>query len=1194
MSSPMDWKPNTPPTDQITSRGGQSVSPLARGSARQESTGLTARTSPKRDFADFDDGQRAANDSDTIMGGTSPEAFNHDGSPKYRLRLLAAKAKNATTNRVTAARPPLDTWGGPDFQRFGAAALSASSRLGLAGKSALPKWEFAPPTSPARAESSLATWQQPFDPDFGPPQSPAFVAARRPSNDSLEPVALVEVAPFQHQVIQIAPHEDVHPFVVASKRLFSFSLQSAVRVFNATYTAGSFAAYYGHRAATSEFARQASGHLVRGAIAVGQVVSQTVETGAERAKRRAVEIVGSGRDYQVPFHVPFIQTVRNACRRTKSPRRRPRSPRIGMTSASIALQDTKSLSTPSSSVTMQDTPPDSPSHGSPVLALMSGALPAPPSPDSEQDPFLDPPSHVSLFQNLMSYVLPARPAPVLPTRSQLVIRRPRQNVTPKTPYERPRSRTDPTPTKYKTPRQSPGTPAAGYMTASPDQRQALRSLYPSTGFPYFALNNSEQPNPSDIEMQDKNPMGTQSRVPLTENASQNNGGRTISAQNDQPKGKNLAVKKDVQNNAGCSDESHSDENSDRHDDGDNDPPNNRGRSTQSHSYGGSGSHHGGENDASNNSGGSDESRMNQSSDSLHDGDNDRSNNPGSSDESHSDESRGSHQHHGENQGSTDTTSEERRNVVPGGPPSPHVTEAVDGPAPAVNPHGDDDTLDSSLTELPDESSDGLFPQTPSPSKRVQWADNSPSGQPLSHFKRYVKGEAIGYHQSSTPVVASEDHSYAAQVLNASSSPLAAQMAALEETTLLGEQLSSLSMKTRSGRQLQEKREKEAEEARKTKEAKEKAEKEAAERAEAAELRSIRFSRVLPDQKVIRPLPAMWSQKVRDALGHRGHRDLAWTSTGQAITRHDMGTLLPGPGDHPDGWLNDEIINAYLQAVVDYGLQESGSDNLGRTSRNRGVIPKFHAFNSFFYSKIRDSGPGSVERWSKRANIQNENLLSVERVFIPVHQLAHWTLLVVSPKARTIEYFDSLNGDNTVFVKNAKKWLANELRERFVEEEWIVGDGESPNQLNTVDCGVFAVTTAKMIALGINPLAYHQRDIVQQRRRMVAELLNGGFSGDFSPAKMFEGVDEKDEEEDEEVASEEDEEDDEEDDDDEDEDGEGDEDEDEEEEDDQNDDQIEDEGEDLDNDEDENDDQGEDGPIVEDDEDDSDIIEIVEV
>ena len=297
--------------------------------------------------------------------------------------------------------------------------------------------------------------------------------------------------------------------------------------------------------------------------------------------------------------------------------------------------------------------------------------------------------------------------------------------------------------------------------------------------------------------------------------------------------------------------------------------------------------------------------------------------------------------------------------------------------------------------------------------------------------------------------------------------------------------------------------------------KEKADEEARLAKEAEEERERQSVREIPVEKVIQPLTADWEAKVEAAMATQRNHVLAKTSTGTSLTRKDFGTLFPQPGKDPaSGWLNDEIIMAYLQAVVDYGRDISDYKD--------GDVPKYHAFNTFFFKNIRDKGVQSVKRWATRAKIGGKNLDSVEHVFIPVHSGAHWTLLIVSPIARTIEYYDSMGGAGVPFTKAAREWLKQEMGKSYKDEEWIVvlPEGGGPQQSNGSDCGVFTVTTAKMVLLGIDPAAYSCEDIPLQRKRMVAELMNGGFTEDFEPRFTFE-VGEEEEEPSDEGATEED-------------------------------------------------------------------------
>ncbi|KAA6407594.1 MAG: Ulp1 protease family [Lasallia pustulata] len=279
-----------------------------------------------------------------------------------------------------------------------------------------------------------------------------------------------------------------------------------------------------------------------------------------------------------------------------------------------------------------------------------------------------------------------------------------------------------------------------------------------------------------------------------------------------------------------------------------------------------------------------------------------------------------------------------------------------------------------------------------------------------------------------------------------------------------------------------------------KEAEEKAFKARAEeeaRKKAEEERQKKLTRRVPTEKVIQPLSSEWEEKVSKTMALADGQVVAVTSTGTKLLRGDLGTLLPQAGrDSASGWLNDEIITAYLQAVVDHGLATTGF--------KKGQTPKYYAFNTFFYTNIRDKGPDSVKRWASKARIGGKNLENVERIFIPVHEGSHWTLLVVSPVLKTIEYFDSLGGAPDRYVANTKAWLAQEMGRAWKEADWEVIDSTSPLQNNGKDCGVFTVTTAKMVVLGVDPMAYGCEDIPLQRKRMVAELIHGGFTKEFEP------------------------------------------------------------------------------------------------
>ncbi|CEJ58400.1 hypothetical protein PMG11_07057 [Penicillium brasilianum] len=248
----------------------------------------------------------------------------------------------------------------------------------------------------------------------------------------------------------------------------------------------------------------------------------------------------------------------------------------------------------------------------------------------------------------------------------------------------------------------------------------------------------------------------------------------------------------------------------------------------------------------------------------------------------------------------------------------------------------------------------------------------------------------------------------------------------------------------------------------------------------------RPARVIPRGPAVRPLSRDWMMKVSEAMRTLQGYPVAKSPSGDDLYQRDIATCIK-----PLAWLNDEIINAYLTVLVQYLRQSTGNT----ASNDR---PKFHAFNTFFYSTLRDKGYQGVRRWANRAKIGGEALLDVDTVFIPVHQASHWTLMVVRPMDRTIEYFDSLGARGAREVEVIKKWLHGELGDKFDPEEWTFLPSVSSQQDNMSDCGVFLLVNAKAIALGIEPTAFGASDTVDLRMKIVAELMNGGLHGPFCP------------------------------------------------------------------------------------------------
>ena len=228
---------------------------------------------------------------------------------------------------------------------------------------------------------------------------------------------------------------------------------------------------------------------------------------------------------------------------------------------------------------------------------------------------------------------------------------------------------------------------------------------------------------------------------------------------------------------------------------------------------------------------------------------------------------------------------------------------------------------------------------------------------------------------------------------------------------------------------------------------------------------------------ITTLTEEWEGRVQKGL-KVGHPPEYKASDFARVVSHLQG------GGHDD-WLNDETVNGYLKLATKFHNRDHPS-----------TVPKSHAFPSFMLNKIAESGWEGVSRWAKRAKVGGKDLLQVDTIFFPVNSGNHWTLMVVYPRARIAHHYDSMERHRLHSGKRwfdlVKLWLRGELATSYDESEWSFSDKHSPQQDNGSDCGVFAVTTAKMLVLGADVMGYGPADIRTQRKRIVAELIHGDF------------------------------------------------------------------------------------------------------
>jgi sentrin-specific protease 1 len=258
------------------------------------------------------------------------------------------------------------------------------------------------------------------------------------------------------------------------------------------------------------------------------------------------------------------------------------------------------------------------------------------------------------------------------------------------------------------------------------------------------------------------------------------------------------------------------------------------------------------------------------------------------------------------------------------------------------------------------------------------------------------------------------------------------------------------------------------------------------------------------------LSAEWEQKIEAAMATRENFSVLVKRNG--VTRHDFGTLLPQRGrDSASGWLNDQIVNTTMEMMVGRINEQIGHDMTSKTDP-----APYWAFNSAWLKTITNGvtehwqnsmepfdskHPGLLKfsRWAKKkgVNLGGANLLQAQKIYFPICHQSHWTMIVVYPQNKKIEFLNSFSGSGKEYTFLVRAWLALELGEDFHDDDWEDVRNRSPPQRNGQDCGVFALMNAFATIRDKNPSSqFDLNDIPALRRQVAATLLNGGFNGEF--------------------------------------------------------------------------------------------------
>ncbi|CAL4939336.1 unnamed protein product [Urochloa decumbens] len=221
-------------------------------------------------------------------------------------------------------------------------------------------------------------------------------------------------------------------------------------------------------------------------------------------------------------------------------------------------------------------------------------------------------------------------------------------------------------------------------------------------------------------------------------------------------------------------------------------------------------------------------------------------------------------------------------------------------------------------------------------------------------------------------------------------------------------------------------------------------------------------------------------EVRECFNARGPSSkvlVLHESSNIEVSKEKFQCLRPGC------WLNDEVINLYLELLKE------------REKREPKRFLKCHFFNTFFYKKLACGKNGydykSVKRWTTRKKLGYE-LIECDKIFVPVHKDVHWCLAIINMKENTFQYLDSLGGMDHNVPRILARYIAEEVKDksnRIIDtslwREEIVDD--IPLQQNGWDCGMFMLKYIDFHSRGLE-LSFSQENMKYFRMRTAKEIL----------------------------------------------------------------------------------------------------------
>jgi len=238
--------------------------------------------------------------------------------------------------------------------------------------------------------------------------------------------------------------------------------------------------------------------------------------------------------------------------------------------------------------------------------------------------------------------------------------------------------------------------------------------------------------------------------------------------------------------------------------------------------------------------------------------------------------------------------------------------------------------------------------------------------------------------------------------------------------------------------------------------------------------------IVGEAKKLAPLSKRDLATAQDVLSAAASRSNAVVSSAFNLEMtHQLMSCL-----RPHGWLNDEVINFYVELL--------GARQKRRMTHRPDYHPKCHFFSSFFFTKLSERNVynyDNVKRWSKR---QKLNIFELDKLIVPAHVgLNHWCVAVANMPERRLDWYDSMGGGPGSHLNHLRMYIADEARTHWNRQldmdDWTFhAPSHVPRQMNGWDCGVFACKFADYLSEN-REMDFSQADMSYFRLRMTLEI-----------------------------------------------------------------------------------------------------------